>query len=315
MVFGFDAMRCTYFICALRVNVYDFSKGSVKFIRGGHYPYCNSVLVDGRVRAIIDAASNPEKLLAFKNQARVDYLITSHAHEDHLVYNYLFPESAFYSHSLDAPHFEDVKSLADCSGDVPPETLQKWCDFLVRECHYVPRKVDHFLEDGMVMDFGETRMEVLHTPGHSEGHCVFYFPQEKILFTADLDLTRVGPYYADRTSDIDKTIRSLKRMKGMKAETYLTAHGKGIYEGDPAHIDRYLGIIYDREDRLIDFLRRGPKTLDQITAEGIIYGKNPASLGAWDLTFSERMMIAKHLDWLTQKRRLKKEKNFFVLLD
>jgi hydroxyacylglutathione hydrolase len=308
-------MRCAYFIFALRIHVYDFSRGPVKFIRGGSYPHCNSVLVDGRVRAVIDAASDPRKLMAFKNQGRVDFLITSHAHEDHLVYNYLFPESAFYSHSLDAPHFEDVKSLADCYGDMSPETFQKWCDFFVKECNYVPRKVDQFLEDGMVMDFGETRMEVIHTPGHTEGHCVFYFSPERILFTADLDLTRVGPYYADRTSDIEKTIRSLERMKEIKADTFLTAHGKGIYEGDPAYIDRYLGIIFDREDRLIDFLSRGPKTLEEIITEGIIYGKNPAFLGAWDLTLSERMMIVKHLNRLMEKGKLKKEEKFYILLD
>lgn len=292
--------------------MYDFSRGAVKFIRGGRYPHCNSVLVDDRVRAVIDAASDPDKLLAFKKQGRIDYLITSHAHEDHLVCNYLFPESTFCAHSLDAPHFENVKSLADCYGDMPSEAFQKWCDFFITECHYVPRKVDHFLEDGMVMDFGDTKLEVIHTPGHTEGHCVFYFPQEKILFTADLDLTRVGPYYADRTSDIEKTIRSLKRIKTCPAEIYLTAHGKGIYGGDPAHIDRYLSMIFSREERLIDFLRQGAKSLEEITAEGIIYGKNPAFLGAWDLTISERMMIAKHLDRLIRLDGVYKEGDLFV---
>jgi glyoxylase-like metal-dependent hydrolase (beta-lactamase superfamily II) len=293
--------------------LYDFAKGSVKFIRGGRYPHCNSVLVDDRVRAIIDAASDESKLLAFKRQGRIDFLITSHAHEDHLVYNSLFPESTFWAHALDAPHFEDVKSLADCYGDMPPEIFQKWCDFCVTECHYVPRKADRYLEDGMIMDLGDTRMEVIHTPGHTEGHCGFYFPGEKILFTADLDLTRVGPYYADRTSDIEKTIRALERLKEIKAETYLTAHGKGIYEGNPEYIDRYLKMIFDREARLIDLLRQGPKTLDQITSEGIICGKDPASLGVWDLTISERMMIAKHLDRLIRLEGVRKEGDLYVL--
>jgi glyoxylase-like metal-dependent hydrolase (beta-lactamase superfamily II) len=80
--------------------LYDFSKGAVKFIRGGSYPHCNSVLVDGRVRAVIDASSDEGKLLAFKKERRIDYLITSHAHEDHLVYNYLFPESTFWAHPM-----------------------------------------------------------------------------------------------------------------------------------------------------------------------------------------------------------------------
>ena len=293
--------------------MYDFAKGSVKFIGGGRYPHCNSVLVDDRVRAIIDAASDESKLLAFKRQGRIDFLITSHAHEDHLVYNSLFPESTFWAHALDAPHFEDVKSLADCYGDMPPEIFQKWCDFFVTECHYVPRKADRYLEDGMILDLGDTRMEVIHTPGHTEGHCVFYFPQEKILFTADLDLTRVGPYYADRTSDIEKVIRSLERIKTYPAEIYLTAHGKGIYEGDPAYIDRYLSMIFSREERLIDLLRQGAMSLEEITAEGIIYGKDPASLGVWDLTISERMMIAKHLDRLIRLEGVRKEGDLYVL--
>ncbi len=293
--------------------MYDFSKGAIKFIRGGHYPHCNSVLIDDRIRAVIDAASDEGKLLAFKKEGRIDCLITSHAHEDHLVYNYLFPEATFWAHPHDAPHFEDVKSLADCYGDMPSETFRKWCNFFVTECHYVPRKVDRFLKDGGIMDFGETKMEVIHTPGHTGGHCGFYFPLEKILFTADLDLTRVGPYYADRTSDIEKTIRSLERLKTYPAEIYLTAHGKGIYEGDRARIDRYLNMIFSREERLIEFLRQGAKSLEEITAEGIIYGKNPAFLGVWDLTISERMMIAKHLTRLIRLGGVHKDGDLYVL--
>jgi glyoxylase-like metal-dependent hydrolase (beta-lactamase superfamily II) len=295
--------------------VYDFSKGPIKFIRGGRYPHCNSVLVDARVRAVIDAASDESGLLAFKNKGRIDYLITSHAHEDHLVFNYLFPESRFLAHPADARHFEDVKSLVDCYGDMSPQEFQKWCRFMETTCHYVPRKVDEFLSDGKVLDLGDTQVEVVHTPGHTEGHCALYFPQEEILFTADLDLTRAGPYYADRTSDIEKTIRSLERLKGIQAETYLTAHGRGVYEGDPAYIDRYLQIIAAREERLLEFLQKGPRDLPEIVAEGLIYGKNPAFLGEWDLTISERMMIAKHLGRLIGQGRVRRDGDSYHFLN
>jgi len=302
------------FALAFFIPMYDFFKGPIKFIRGGRYPHCNSLLVDDRVRLLIDAASDPEKLQAFKDQGRVDFLITSHAHEDHLVFNYLFPESKFLAHSADARHFEDVKSLVDCYGDMPPQEFQKWCRFMESTCHYVPRKVDEFLSDGKVLDLGDTQVEVVHTPGHTEGHCAFYFPGEKVLFTADLDLTRAGPYYADRTSDIEKTIRSLERLKRIPAETYLTAHGKGVYEGDPAYIDRYLQIIYARDERLLEFLQKEPRNLPDIVSEGLIYGKNPAFLGEWDLTISERMMIAKHLDRLIRLNRVRKEGPLFRLI-
>jgi glyoxylase-like metal-dependent hydrolase (beta-lactamase superfamily II) len=292
--------------------VFDFAKGTIKFIRGGKYPFCHSVLIDDRKRAVVDASSNKDKLKQFKDQGPVDYLITSHAHEDHLAFNYLFPQSKFCVHPFDAPHFENVESLINSYGDATKEEKAKWRTFLKNDCHYTPRRADLLLNDGMVMDFGEVKMEVLHTPGHTRGHCAFYFINERILFTADLDLTKAGPYYGDRTSDIDETIRSLERLKTFDVETYLTAHGKGVLDGDPEYINRYLEVIFLREEKLIDFLSKGARTLDQVVQEGIIYGNKPP-IGPWDLTLSERAMISKHLSRLVSMNRVEQEEDLYVL--
>lgn len=295
--------------------MFDFEKGPVKFIKGGRYPFCHSTLVDDRVRVVIDASSDRDKLQAFKDQGPVDFLINSHAHEDHIVFNYLFPESKFCAHPLDAPFFEDVESLIDCYGDMTEEDRGKWRNFLEEDCHYHPRKVDMFLKDGMVMDLGKVTMEIIHTPGHTRGHCAFYFPHEKVMCTADLDLTKAGPYYADRGSDIEETIRSLERLKTFEVETYLTSHGRGIFEGDPANIDRYLEIIFLREEKLVDFLREGPKTLDQVVQERIIYEKKTISAGPWDLTPYEKFMMAKHLDRLVRMNRVQQDGELYLLIN
>lgn len=294
--------------------MFDFKKGAIKFTRGGRYPFCNSILVDDQIRAVIDASSDQERLQAIKDQGPVDYLITSHAHEDHIVFNYLFPESKFCAHPFDAPFFADIESLIDCFGDMSEENKEKWRKFLQNECHYMPRKVDLFLKDGMVMDLGKVRVQIIHAPGHTKGHCAFYFIQEKILFTADLDLTKAGPYYGDRGSDIEETIQSLKRLKTFEVETYLTSHGKGIFDGDPQNIDRYLEVIDLREVKLIEFLKTGPKTLDQVVEEGIIYGKKSISAGPWDLTLTEKIMMAKHLDRLVRMGRVWQEGDLFILV-
>lgn len=295
--------------------MYDFSKGSVKFIRGGRYPFCHSVLIDDRLRAVIDASCDRDKLQSFKDRGRVDYLITSHAHEDHLVFNYLFPESQFCAHPLDAPYFEELDSLINCYGDLSAEETERWRKFLREECHYRERKVDLFLEDGMILELGDLRMEVIHTPGHTRGHLAFYFPQEKVMFTADLDLTKAGPYYADRASSVEEMIQSLERLKTYPVETYLTAHGKGILDGDPSHIDRYLAIVFSREEELMEFLKKEPKSLDQVVAEGIIYGKDPKSMGAWDLSLSERGMMIKHLERLVNKKQARRQGGFYFLIN
>jgi glyoxylase-like metal-dependent hydrolase (beta-lactamase superfamily II) len=269
--------------------------------------------VEDRARVIIDASSDKDKLQSIKEQGSVDYLINSHAHEDHIVFNYLFGESKFCAHALDAPFFEDLESLIDCYGDMTAEEKEKWGQFLQNDCHYISRKVDLLLKDGMVMDLGEVKVQVIHTPGHTKGHCAFYFIEEKIMFTADLDLTKAGPYYGDRGSDIDETIQSLERLKAFDVETYLTSHGKGIFDGGPENIDRYLEIIFLREERLIGFLRKGPKTLDQVVQEGIIYGDKTISAGPWDLTLSEKIMMAKHLDRLMRMGRVQQDRDIYVL--
>ena len=294
-------------------KMYDFEKGRIKFIHGGRYPHCHSVFIDDERRALIDAASNEQTLLAIQRERPVQVLINSHGHEDHLLYNHLFPEAEFWVHEADAHVFEHVQNLIDCYGEEVEETeRQRWADFLINTCHYVPRRSDRFLRHGEVIEFGEVRMEVVHTPGHTPGHCAFYFPQERILFTADLDLVKAGPYYGDVASSLEDTVESLNLLKSYPCDIYLTSHGKGIYEGDGIHIDRYLASIRHREEALVEFLRTGPRTLDDITDLGIIYGPRKAFLGPGDLSVSERSMMEKHLDSLIGRGVVRQEGDHFL---
>ncbi|NVM24618.1 MAG: MBL fold metallo-hydrolase [Desulfobacterales bacterium] len=293
--------------------MHDFEKGMIKFIHGGRYPHCHSLFIDDERRALIDAASNEETLLAIQKERPVQILINSHGHEDHLLYNHLFPEAEFWVHEADAHVFRDVQNLIDCYGEEIEETeRQRWADFLINSCHYVPRRSDRFLRHGEVIEFGEVRVEIVHTPGHTPGHCAFYFPEERILFTADLDLVKAGPYYGDVASSLEDTVESLNRLKSYPCDIYLTSHGRGVYEGDQIYVDRYLACIRHREEALIEFLRAAPRTLDDITDRGIIYGPKKAFLGPWDLSVSERFMMEKHLDFLIKDGLVRQEGKRFI---
>lgn len=293
--------------------MYDFQKGSVRFIRGGRYPHSHTVVIDDERRALIDAASDKEKLLAFDRERPVDLLITSHAHEDHLMFNHLFAHAQFLAHEADAEAFGNSRTLV-LQYAPSEEEHPVWEEFLIRDCNFVPRYPDRLLKDGDLIDFGHTQAQVIHTPGHTPGHCAFHFLEEKILFLADLDLVKAGPYYADVTSSLNDTIRSLERIRSIEVETFLTSHGKGIYDGDPAHIDRYLETISCREASLLEFLSTGPKTLAEIVARGIIYGP-PKSIGAWDLSLSEKGMMIKHLERLTGSDMLLMENGRYHVIE
>ena len=45
--------------------------------------------------------------------------------------------------------------------------------------------VERSLADGDEVVFGNTRLRVIHTPGHTPGHVCLYLPQEKVLLTGD----------------------------------------------------------------------------------------------------------------------------------
>lgn len=54
-----------------------------------------------------------------------------------------------------------------------------------------PSIVDENITDGMIVDVGDLSFKCLHTPGASQGHCVFYEKTEGVAFTGDI-LARGG---------------------------------------------------------------------------------------------------------------------------
>jgi len=294
--------------------MFDFEKGRIKLIRGGRYPHSHTVFIDDEQRALIDAASSEETLMAIHRERPVTILIVSHGHEDHTMYNYLFPDAQFWVPEGDAPVFQDVDRLIDCYAPESDDQRKNWRKLLIQECHYQIREPDRLLVDGDSLEFGNTRCSVIHTPGHTPGHCAFHFLEEKVLYLADLDLTKAGPYYGDIASSLEDTVTSLERLASIDVDVYLTAHGKGIYDGDPEHIHRYVKVIQEREHRLLEFLSERPRTLDEVTQQGIVYGPPRVVAGFWDLSISERAIMLQHLKYLTKQGRVRIEGELYHLL-
>jgi glyoxylase-like metal-dependent hydrolase (beta-lactamase superfamily II) len=276
------------------------------------------VLIDDAIRTVIDPASDEEKLLALHRERPIQIIINSHAHEDHFLYNSRFPDARLWVHALDAAAFrslEDFYKQFFDPEDVDDKTKEGWAKFFADVVKFKPRPIDRLLKDEEVLEFGQTRVRVLHTPGHSPGHLSFHFPEERVLYLADLDLVKAGPYYGDMGSSIEDTIQSCHRLAAIDVDAYLVAHGKeGVLDADPAHIHRYLAVIRKREEKLLDFLASGPKSLDEVTAQGIIYGGRTLTDGAWELSLSERSMMLKHLERLERQGTVRRDNGRYYLL-
>lgn len=296
----------------------DFEKNKIRFMRGGKYPQSNTVLIDDDIHTVIDPACSEQKLLSIHQKRPLDVIINSHGHEDHFLYNSRFPEAQLWVHQLDAGYLKDMRLLVDQLYFLEEMTQKAeafWTEYFTDVVKYQPKAADRLLEDNEILDFGRTQVQVLHTPGHTPGHLSFHFLNEKTIFLADLDLVDFGPYYGDRDSSIEDTISSLERLAKIDAEVYLVSHGKaGVLDGDPAHIQRYINIIYQREEKLLAFLTSGPKTLDEVTEHGIIYGGHRLGNEAWDLGTSEKAMMYKHLVRLETQGSVKEDNDLYHLL-
>lgn len=289
--------------------------GRIVFIPGrgnARYPHCNSLFIDDETSVIIDPGSDRKRLQTLHREHTIDMIFNTHYHEDHTLYNHLFPEAALFVHDHEVACHQSLETFLDYSGLKGTDLEQEWRMIITESFNYRERTPTSSFIDGDLFSFGSTTMQVIHTPGHTIGHCCFYFPGEEILYLGDLDLTPFGPWYGDRISDIDQTIASIHKMLTIPARIYISSHETGVIKGDISELaERYLAVINTREAALLNFLDK-PRTFDEIVNKWIIYKKPRKPLTFFK--FMESAQIQKHLERLLENGKIRFENEQFSLL-
>ena len=99
-----------------------------------------------------------------------------------------------------------------------------------------PVKLDELVDDGDQIPLGNLKLEVWHTPGHTDSQLSFRLGD--LLFSGD-NIYRdgcVGAIDAHHGSDIPAFIRSLKRIRASDVKWLLPSHGP-IFRKDNALLD------------------------------------------------------------------------------
>ncbi|MFX1606642.1 MAG: MBL fold metallo-hydrolase [Promethearchaeota archaeon] len=92
-----------------------------------------------------------------------------------------------------------------------------------------PLKIDVLLEEGDIIDFGEVKLDVFHTPGHSEGSIVMEIEGTGILITGDTLFPGGSFGRVDfPTGSATKLVESLRRISEMNFEIGLPGHMNAI---------------------------------------------------------------------------------------
>jgi glyoxylase-like metal-dependent hydrolase (beta-lactamase superfamily II) len=123
---------------------------------------------------VIDPGADGELILSFleRKALKVKYIINTHGHFDHVGCNRQIQEATgaeLLIHALDL----SLLSLAAASARGYGLTV---------EDSPLPGR---YLTDGMRLDLGGLSIEVLHTPGHTQGGCSLYLREESLVITGD----------------------------------------------------------------------------------------------------------------------------------
>ncbi len=164
------------------------------------------------IRAVVDRLTSLPVLVA-----------TTHAHWDHIGGHGRFARIAVH---------EAERGWLSGKFPLPLEAVKA---NLLREPHNFPadfRPEDYqiyqgapqvLLRDGDCIDLGGRRLTVVHTPGHSPGHCCFYEPERRVLYSGDL-IYRGCLYAFYPTTDPRKFWESVQRVRRLDVDRVLPGH-------------------------------------------------------------------------------------------
>jgi glyoxylase-like metal-dependent hydrolase (beta-lactamase superfamily II) len=295
---------------ASEVAAEEMCHGPVRVLlgeNGGRYPDANPLLVEGESETLlIDPALGVIPRLGAL--PRIDRVLNSHCHEDHIAGNHLFPDVPWHMHELDLPGITSLDAMMAIYGlDAPIEAIFR--KLVVQHFHYTPRGDATPCRDGDEFDLGGVRLKVIHTPGHTRGHCCFAISwqesgvERRLLYLGDIELTSFGPYYGDACSSLTSFEHSIARVRGIEANWYATAHHIGLLEGRAAFLeslDRFEAVIATREERLLEFLGE-PHSLDDVVEHRFVFRKEDEVIFANSV---ERYSMGQHIERLLAAGRL-----------
>ena len=155
------------------------------------------LLIDDNVSkaAVIDPALGADVILSKAQElsVQITHILNTHGHPDHICDNRRIKQETgakLYIHELDA-----YRLLYNPFSNDP-----------------IPATVDILLKGGEIIEVGSLKVEVIHTPGHTEGGCCFYLAEEGVIFTGDtLFAGNIGRTDLDG-SNPSAMLKSLKKL-------------------------------------------------------------------------------------------------------
>ena len=161
--------------------------------------------------------------------------------------------------------------------------------------------VDFVFEHGDRFPMDGDMLTVVHTPGHSIGHCCFLLESKGVLFTGDHILGAGTSIIVPPEGDMAAYMDSLDRLLSYPAAVICPGHGPVVWEARQKILE-YAAHRRQREEAIVTAVQEGIVTIEALVTR--IYTDVPVFLHGL-AGFS----VEAHLIKLEQEGRIRKRKD------
>lgn len=191
-----------------------------------HWEETHCYLLCGNERSVlIDSGlgvSNIKRVVSSLTELPVT-VVTTHVHWDHIGGHKLFDTIAVNAMEKDWLVNKFPLPLQEVKNNIMRSPCDFPDDFDIDRYQIFQGEPQIILNDGDIVDLGGRKLQVIHTPGHSPGHCCFYEPERKYLYSGDLIYKGCLQVFYP-TTDPQLFYESVKRINNFKVAKILPGH-------------------------------------------------------------------------------------------
>ncbi|MFI5661876.1 MBL fold metallo-hydrolase [Streptomyces sp. NPDC051684] len=176
------------------------------------------IIVSRGQSALFDTAATETRARALRdtalrlNPAPPRTVVTSHFHGDHAFGNFVFPEALVIGH-------ERTRTELTAAG---LHLTGMWPHVDWGDIQLAPPTVT--FRERLTLHVGDLRVELEHIgPAHTSNDTVLWLPERRVLFTGDLTMNGVTPFFL--MGSLAGSFAALDRLRGYGARTVVPGHG------------------------------------------------------------------------------------------
>ncbi|MGY5881346.1 MAG: MBL fold metallo-hydrolase [Candidatus Thorarchaeota archaeon] len=295
----------------------------VHLVRGennARFPEANTLLIDDEILTLVDSGSSMNHLETTLRDlgyslSDLDRIVLTHFHIDHKSHAADIQKVAdceIVCHKLAKKGVETFQGLVDYYGIEGHKYYDDWRALLdLRFSHITTDyNVTRTFSDRETISCGEIDLIPIHLPGHTIDHTCFGINGLDIMFLVDIDLTRFGPWYGNKVSDIEEFKKSVDRVIDMNPKVGISSHLiNPVEEGLDARLRSFRAIFDEREQRILDSIAKGIDTIEKLTKAPTIYPRIPMPV----YYAFEMFMLEKHIELFKRNGIIREENGSFVV--